>query len=141
MVARVAGSVPERVELAVLGSAPGHGGVFPDEMVDALMAGDWGSFLEATAGMGEREVYATMAADNDPVAIGAILRARGEMQYGWLEVPVVAYVGDGELGHRLSRADAHQFGFPWAVLPAGKHEETFATIDPVMDLVSLFLPN
>jgi hypothetical protein len=81
--------VPERVEFAVLGSPPAHGGAFPDQLVDALLAGDWAPLLELTAGMGDVALFSRMAADNDPVAIGAVFRARGQMQYGRLQVPVV----------------------------------------------------
>ena len=84
IVSRVAGSVPERVEFAVLGSPPAHGGAYPDELVDALMAGDWAPFLELTAAMGDVVLFSRMAADNDPVAIGAVFRARGRrVECGW----------------------------------------------------------
>ncbi len=56
-----------------------------------------------------------------------------------LEVPVLAYVGDGEAMCQQVRADAHRLRFPMALFPTGGHLETFTTIDPVRALVAPFL--
>jgi len=42
MASLVTRAVPERVDLAVLGSGPPDGSAFPDDIVDSLRAGDWG---------------------------------------------------------------------------------------------------
>lgn len=136
-------AVPERVELAVLGSAPPHGSVFPEEMVDAMLAGDWAPFVElaVAGGLADAQTCERLIADHDPAAWGAALRARGRLHWDRFEVPVVAYVGDGETMRDQVCADAQRLEFPMAVLPTGGHMETFTTIDPVMGLIAPFLTN
>jgi pimeloyl-ACP methyl ester carboxylesterase len=138
----VARAVPERVDLAVLASGPPDGSLFPDDATDALMAGDWGPFVTMAGGMmGDEATSQRLLADNDPVAIGAAFRARGQIQWGRFEVPVVGYLGDGEAMRDQACVDARRFGFPMAVLPTGGHLETFAAVDPTMALVAPFLNN
>jgi len=130
---------PERVDLAVLGSAPAAGSSFPDEAVDALQAGDWEPFFALLREAIDPSTLEAFAAANDARAMGAILKARGSARWHRFEVPVVGYVGDGEPVRHQVREDAHRLAFPMAVLPTGGHMETFTTIDPPMALVSPFL--
>ena len=139
MVSLVASAHPERIDPAVLGSAPPSGGAWPDEAFEALRAGDWEPFFTLLRGTIDASMLDRFAAENDPRAMGAVLEARGSIQWHRFDVPVVGYVGAGEPAGDQVRLDAQRLGIPMAVLPTGGHMETFTMIDPPMALVAPFL--
>lgn len=136
-------SFPERVEVLILGGTLidlESGNAWIDNAAsDALMQGDWDPYWAQFPAPVTPEVRGFIEGENDPKAIGAILKGRSPINWRQIECPVFGYYGDGEAFLRTAMRGARSLGIPAAVLPTGGHAETFMAIEPSLSLVRPFL--
>ncbi|MEM7140793.1 MAG: alpha/beta fold hydrolase [Actinomycetota bacterium] len=106
----------------------------------ALETGDWEGFFDVDPGGYRSEQRSVLAAENDPLAIAAIVRSGHHRQRGFMKPAAPSFVywaSDDWMTQRNERL-VERFPVDWKIVP-GNRMDAFEVAEPVCDAVRHFL--